>query len=75
MLKNTLWIRMKRTVMLMKKGKLNYFFHIEMINSKEVFTYFPHRYNVMDDEDLGEEDGISGMDGDVKVIQCNLRIK
>lgn len=39
-----------------------------MINSKEAYTYLPYRYNVLDDDDLGEEDGVSGMDGDVKVI-------
>lgn len=35
------------------------------------FTHFANlhfRYNVLDDEDIqGEEDGVSGMDGDVKV--------
>lgn len=37
--------------------------------------YFNFRYNVLDEEEIqGEEDGVSGMDGDVKVNIDDIQV-
>lgn len=64
MSRSTHWIQMRRIVMMMKSKT---FIQLQL-SVIQIFSYVRFRYNILNENDIeGEEDGIAGMDGEVKV--------